>query len=641
MKLKLIFLVSFFVIIHKIQAQSIVFKKGDQAIDISNQLYFWTDTSKQAPLHDVIRSNEFQKTTKQTLFFETSDNIHWVKFKLNNQTDRVLKLLIDSPDLNLVHLFALNANDSLLYEKIEGGDIPYSKKEFNHPSIIFNLENLDSITTYFLCVSANEPINIPIQILNEKSLQSFISLKDTLYGIYLGFSIVLFIYILIIHRSIRNRVYLWYLVYILLVTLSQLFTQGYLAKYLWPEHIWLNDYQIYILPTLSGIAFQFFVLEFIQVKKYSHNIYYSLFFFTCLYFIGSTLGILGINYSLGQNLINISALLISSYSLIIAFFIFFEIKYKPALYFIFASIFFISGVIIYVLTKNGAISTSIISIYMMPLGSAIEMLLIAFAMSDNINTIRKEKEKSQKEALELAIENERIIEEQKEALEEKVNLRTQELNEANLELERQALSAQMDPHFIFNSLNSIQNFILKNDKFEAQKYLSKFSKLMRFYLNSSRNELVDLVDEINAIHTYLELERLRFQNKFSFSIKVDPKIDQLHTQIPSMLIIPFLENAVWHGVIKRNDTEGKISITLSATNDAILCHIEDNGVGYHNSQKSSRLIKNHKSAGIEITKNRLKVLHKSLNSSLDLTINELSEQQHYAGTLVQFTIPCL
>ncbi|HEY0030444.1 MAG TPA: two-component regulator propeller domain-containing protein [Bacteroidia bacterium] len=217
--------------------------------------------------------------------------------------------------------------------------------------------------------------------------------------------------------------------------------------------------------------------------------------------------------------------------------------------------------------------------------------------------------------------------------------RKTELNKKIANIESQALRAQMNPHFIFNTLSSIQHYISNNDTDAALKYLSKFAKLMRRIMDNSKQPMIAVAEEIKALELYLELEIMRFDKKFEYHIEVDPDIDQTYDRVPSMLIQPYVENAIIHGLLPKQGN-GKISITLQKQGDTIQCTIEDNGIGR---QKSLEFKKNrvqqHKSMGMSITQERLDILNSSLNSNINSEIIDLFENGEAAGTKVRLIIP--
>lgn len=217
--------------------------------------------------------------------------------------------------------------------------------------------------------------------------------------------------------------------------------------------------------------------------------------------------------------------------------------------------------------------------------------------------------------------------------------RKTELNKKIANIESQALRAQMNPHFIFNTLSSIQHYISNNDTDAALKYLSKFAKLMRRIMDNSKQQMIAVSEEISALELYLELETMRFDKKFIYHISIDKEIDQTYDRIPSMLIQPYVENAIIHGLLPL-EASGKISISMEKQNDTILCTIEDNGIGREKSKdfKKNR-VQQHKSMGMSITKERLDILNSSLNSNISAEIIDLFENGKASGTKVRLIIP--
>lgn len=199
-----------------------------------------------------------------------------------------------------------------------------------------------------------------------------------------------------------------------------------------------------------------------------------------------------------------------------------------------------------------------------------------------------------------------------------------------LEVEMKALRAQMNPHFLFNSLNSIKSLILRTKEKEASEYLSKFSTLLRSILNNSEKQKIKLSEEIEALELYTDLEALRFASDFNYQIQMDKTIDSSFIRIPPLILQPFVENAIWHGLLPKTSGNSKLNINIIRNGDFLFFEIEDNGVGR---KKASALPKkeNKKSMGIEITKKRIKLL----NDENDIEIIDLVDNNQQAlGTKV-------
>jgi tetratricopeptide (TPR) repeat protein len=207
------------------------------------------------------------------------------------------------------------------------------------------------------------------------------------------------------------------------------------------------------------------------------------------------------------------------------------------------------------------------------------------------------------------------------------------------ELEMKALRAQMNPHFMFNCMNSINRMILSEENENASRYLTKFSKLIRLMLQNSGQPNVSLEDELAMLETYIQLESLRFKDKINYSISVDTAVNKENIFLPSMVLQPFIENAIWHGLMHK-DGKGLIRIEINENGDLLHCVIEDNGVGRKKAlELQENSILEHKSMGLQITEDRLKLLSKSEMQKL-IHITDLKDSvNHATGTRVDINIP--
>ncbi len=229
------------------------------------------------------------------------------------------------------------------------------------------------------------------------------------------------------------------------------------------------------------------------------------------------------------------------------------------------------------------------------------------------------------------------------ALEAKNTLITQqklEIEEINLQLEKRMLRAQMNPHFIFNALSSIQHFITTNDRASALHYLSHFSNMLRQVLETSVNVNMALQDEIELIKIYLELESLRFEDDFVYEINIDPVLDTEMLEIPTMIIQPFVENAILHGLMPKKG-DRKLIIDICDSAGSIACTITDNGIGREaaeimNKNKTGKSL----SRGISVTRQRLELLARNYGLKTEIQYNDLKDASGKAcGTQVVIDIP--
>jgi LytS/YehU family sensor histidine kinase len=217
-----------------------------------------------------------------------------------------------------------------------------------------------------------------------------------------------------------------------------------------------------------------------------------------------------------------------------------------------------------------------------------------------------------------------------------------EMNHKISEITQKNLRQQMNPHFIFNTLNSIQYYMYQHDKISTNNYLTNFSSLIRKTLENSQHTSIPIKDEIDALELYLQLESVRFKDKFDYNINIDDDIDTLLYKIPTMLIQPYVENAICHGLNNRND-KGFLNIDLKLLDDSIECTIEDNGIGREaaleiKKQKNG----NHNSLGTKITESRLNLVNALYGKNMKIDYTDLKDENGQpSGTKVVIHIPII
>lgn len=207
-----------------------------------------------------------------------------------------------------------------------------------------------------------------------------------------------------------------------------------------------------------------------------------------------------------------------------------------------------------------------------------------------------------------------------------------ELRAEITDTEMKALRSQMNPHFIFNSLNSISDYINKHDTQTADNYLTKFASLMRMTLENSEQKEISLAADLKALEIYMQLESLRLKNKFSYEIKVADNVDIENTLVPPLMLQPFVENSIWHGIAGKPG-KGKILIDIKQEEDIISCVVEDNGIGR---AKAGIENKNSKSFGMKITQSRIELLNKLKSAHASIHLSDLSE-----GMRVEMKLPLI
>lgn len=256
-------------------------------------------------------------------------------------------------------------------------------------------------------------------------------------------------------------------------------------------------------------------------------------------------------------------------------------------------------------------------------------LVLSLVIFRNIGLKRKA-ERLLKDRLERNLELERLEKEQKLA----------DYKSRTAALEMMALRAQMNPHFIFNCLNSINRFILKNEPDAASDYLTKFSKLIRLILQNSQAKSVCLENELEALSLYIDMEISRFEDQFNYQIILDPTLEIEHLEVPPLIIQPYVENAIWHGLMNKAD-KGHLLIELHREGNTLCCVITDDGVG----RKQAAILKSKsanksKSLGMQITAHRLELINALNEKATTVEVNDLVDSSGEAcGTSVLLKIP--
>ncbi|WP_372793484.1 sensor histidine kinase [Lutibacter sp.] len=203
------------------------------------------------------------------------------------------------------------------------------------------------------------------------------------------------------------------------------------------------------------------------------------------------------------------------------------------------------------------------------------------------------------------------------------------------ELKMTALQSQMNPHFLFNSLNSINNFVLKNEIEKASDYITKFSKLIRVILNSSSSTTSSLSEELIILALYVKLEQMRVNGGFNYKVNIDKNLNLETIKVPPLFLQPFIENAIWHGIMKK-EGEKTINLTIKSDNGDVLCVILDNGIGINNTKKITHLSQKRKFFGAKATENRIRILHQ--NKGVEIETEDISSETT-SGTKVSIRFP--
>jgi LytS/YehU family sensor histidine kinase len=214
-------------------------------------------------------------------------------------------------------------------------------------------------------------------------------------------------------------------------------------------------------------------------------------------------------------------------------------------------------------------------------------------------------------------------------------------NKRIAELESKALRAQMNPHFLFNSINSVKSLISQGNSAKATQYLTRFGQLIRQVLLNSERPVVRLQEELEALRLYLEIEQLRFQN-FSYSIAIDEGVNADFIEVPPLILQPYVENAIWHGLMHQTNGDRKLTVEVSREGDFLRMTIEDNGIGREKAGQMKMLGTSRKSGmGMRLTGDRLNLLREIYGQDVSVQVEDLMGNGKATGTRVVIVIPCV
>lgn len=503
-------------------ADTILVINAKQTLLIGNSVKLLEDPTNKLTINDVAFSKDFALSTQDVPNMGVSSASIWVKFIIRNLSGKDgLLLELANPIIDEVELYTA-LPDGKFSERKLGEYRPFSQRDYYHPSYVFNLSvETNKAITCFLKLKSKEQIVLPIKVGSEVSILNSLREKDLLFGIYAGIMLVMFLYNAFVYLATRDKIYLYYITYILFVGLTQSCFQGYTFQFLWPNSPWMADRSVVLLSAFVGIGAAEFARKFLDAKNYVPRINKILYVFYASYVVCIVIAVAGKQII---PLVDITALSISFYLLGVAILIARK-GYRPAKFFLTAWVTFLVGVIVFALKNMGVLPYNNLTIYTMPAGSAIEAILLSFALADRINILKKEKEESQAEVVLALQENELLIKEQNVVLERRVNERTNELKEANQQLsttltnlkdtQTQLISAEKMASLgqltagIAHEINNPINFVsanIKPLKLDIEDIISLVKKYEELKADDTLN---DKLKEIDLFKKKIDLEYVK------------------------------------------------------------------------------------------------------------------------------------
>jgi len=479
-----------------IYASSVYEKEGNNFIE---EIFYYTDKSNSLTIDQIKDSSHlFKKSKKDVLNFGISENAHWIKVHVKNKSSKKnLIFSLNQPIIDEVWFYK-EEKDRKFSEISYGEYLPFSNRYYQSTDYLFDITMAPgSNQVYFLKVKSKENCQIPIYVSTIRNVYNFSLYKSLASGIYIGIMVVMIFYNLFIFFIFRDISYVKYSGYIILVLLTQVSLQGYTFQFLWPNFPQLAIYSPFLLPSLVGIAGLEFFKDFLKLKETYKQAHFVSFFFLIPYTVSIVLGFTG-GYNLSFMIMEVNAALVSIFMLVIAYIVY-KKGFKPARFFLIGWSVFLIGICIYVMKDFEILPYNNFTRYTMHIGSGIEVVLLSFALADKINILKKEKEESQAKALQISLENERLVTEQNVELEQKVKERTQKLEIANTQLTD-----------TLQNLQSAQMQLIESEKMSSLGQLTagiahEINNPINFVSANISPLKLDIQDLIAVINTYDEL----------------------------------------------------------------------------------------------------------------------------------------
>ncbi len=638
--LRLVYSIFFLISFFQLQAKDvIIFSNSTELLSADSFIFFYEDKTNSLSFEEAI-SKPFLSTDQSVPNLGISKSTFWIKLSIYNTTsNESLILKVGAPLLDKIEFFYPNHLNEY-HSIITGENEPFKTRKYQDPNFLFDLSiPSKSQKTYFFKVSSTEDLVLPITVGTKDVTFKELKIVDIISGIYIGIMLVMILYNLFIYLSVRDKSYLYYVMYVLIVLLVQTGFQGYFFQYLWPNSPGFSQYSTFLFGALSGIAGMIFMNVFLKVKYYHKNLYLITYILALTYLIPLTLPFFGFN-SISWKVLSANAGLVSFYMLFVTIMIVRK-GYQPAKYFLVAWSIFLLGVIGFVLKNVGILPFNDYTRYTMQIGSAIETILLSLALASRINLYKKER-------LEALEGKEKLVREQNIVLEKTVRERTLELENTLVDLketqsqlvdaEKMSSLGQLTAgiaHEINNPINFVSSNIppLKQDLDDINTILKKYEEITPTNIDSKLKEIEALKEELDFEYLKAELptiisgiedgakrtqEIVRGLRNFSRLDEVEFQLANINEGIESTVVliknklndiklvkklqaIPTIEcypgklnqlfmniidNAIGAIEVKKSAEVGEITINTSNDTSFVYITIKDNGIGMDANSKS-------------------------------------------------------
>ncbi|PKV51397.1 signal transduction histidine kinase [Aquimarina sp. MAR_2010_214] len=568
--------------------------------DIGKQTHYLEDTSIKLSIEEVMGNSfeiKFKEYTQETLNFSSTASAYWLKFKITKAIPANFYLNVGSAYIDSISLYEFDKENKLISIRHTGDDLPFDTREIEVSNYLFALDfDVNSTRTFYLRVKSDQPLFFPLRV---GTLSQFLNYEhdlDFLQGIYFGFMLLIFLYNLFLYFSTRERIYLYYIAYVFSITWFMASVFGYFFEYFWPNIPFLNGLVV-VSAGLTMITATLFTQKFLNTKESGSIMHKGSMVFLFIGVLVCALVLLGFKIE-GLKLAQGGLLIMAAYFILLG--IRFRLKgYRPAKYYLLAWGALIIGICFAILES---LNLTFVMTYLnaMQIGSALEVLLLSFALGDRINMYKKQKEDAQLEALLKAKENERLIQEQNVVLEKKVKERTAEVAIRNEELvnlnKEKDMLVNIAAHDLRTPLSHIRLLIQLIDI--TSLHLTEDQKSYLTEIDNSADRLSQMIGRILNIHA-LETNQVKLKNQVidlvqlvNYVVKCfrltaeDKEIEMITTsqsgnhyvEVDKNYMIQVLENLV-SNAIKFSKRGSKVALHVKSHDARTYIVVEDHGPG--------------------------------------------------------------
>lgn len=564
--------------------------------DIQQHYLIFEDKSTTLELKDILskkNQKEFRLLNGASSGFGLSKSDFWIKLPLHNPKKDVLQRLLyfEYPLLDEVTLYTKNSDGS--YEKTVSGDsIPISLHQKKDENILFSLSlKPQTKKVFYIHIKSKSSMDLRLLLLDEAQYYKKTAEKNTIIGLFYGAALIMILYNLFIYFAIRDKAYLYYVVFQTVGILTLFSLSGLSFKFLWPELPYLNNHLLTLLMTMTYILTIAFTRVFLDTKRYlprEDKILKSL----LVIYTFAIIPVLYMEYH-SSLLIAVVIIFTSMITLIIVGMLaFFKYKVRAARYYLLAWLLLILFNLLFLLKKIGLIDNSFITIWGAEIGVVLELLLLSFGLADRFNVMRNEKEKLQKEAIEKADILANVLKRSKNELEQKVKERTVELSLANNDLQKSLITVKLLfkelHHRVKNNIQITISIMLLQKKRAKEKAVHSIidDNTMRLQSISTIHELLYKDNDISIVYMRKYINALLFsyqQNTIDTQVSIVKDIDSFRLDMDSAITVGLIFNELLTNICKHAFThrsDNCLIIRCKEKNNIVTLSIKDNGIGF-------------------------------------------------------------